>query len=69
MPDSTRCTDCLGQGFSGTLGHVAADDTRCDECGEEDGPWNYDDEGLITGLPRDRAIAIHNMLHPKDPKS
>ena len=67
-PDHTPCTDCLAGGFTGGLGHVPADDDACDECGEQDGEWNYDDQGFVIGLPPEQAIAIWNVMHPGSPR-
>ena len=60
------CPECIRaeRGF----GHVPADDGACDECGEQDGPWNYDDQGFVTGLSPEQAIAVWNVMHPKDPR-
>jgi hypothetical protein len=41
MPDKTPCTDCLATGWLGSQGHIAADETVCDECGYEDTPDDY----------------------------
>lgn len=43
----------------------AANDTGCDDCEYEHGPDDYDEEGLITGVPRERALAIKNMRNRK----
>lgn len=66
-PDKTPCTDCLATGLLGGMGHIAADDTGCDDCEYEHGPDDYDEEGLITGIPRERALAIKNMRTRKAP--
>lgn len=60
-PGGELCMHCRGAGAFGSMGHIAADDVTCDECGYEHGPDDYDSEGLITGLPRERAIAIRDM--------
>jgi hypothetical protein len=59
-PDKTPCSDCLATGILGGLGHIPADDDVCDDCEYEHSADDYDDEGLITGIPRGRAIAIRN---------
>jgi hypothetical protein len=64
MPDSTPCTDCLATGITGTLGHIAADDTTCDECDYEHGPDDYGEDGLLTGMPREKALFVYNLKHP-----
>jgi hypothetical protein len=46
------------------MGHIPADDTACTECGEEHGPQDYDDNGLITGLSPERALAVWKLKHP-----
>jgi hypothetical protein len=60
------CPECVRAGRG--LGHVPADDETCDDCDAQDGPWNYDEEGMITGLSPERAIAIWNVTHPKSPR-
>jgi hypothetical protein len=60
-PGKTPCTGCLATGVLGAMGHIAADDTTCDDCEYEHGPDDYDEAGLITGVPRERALAIKNM--------
>lgn len=61
----TLCPACQGMGYAGSLGHVAADDTTCDECGGEDGPHQYtgDPEWLITGIPRETALFVKGLSH------
>lgn len=66
LPLCRACPDCIRAGRG--LGHVPADDDVCDECGDQDGPWNYDAEGLITGLPPGQAIAVWNAMHPRNPR-
>lgn len=66
MPLCSACPACLRAGRG--MGHIAADDTTCDECEEEHGPDDYDEEGLITGLPRKQAVAVWNAAHPRSPK-
>lgn len=56
LPLCSPCPNCLRNGTG--LGHIAADDTTCDECEYKHGPDDYDDEGLITGIPREQAIAL-----------
>lgn len=62
---STACPTCQGQGYAGSLGHVAADDTTCDECGGEDGPHQYtgDPDWLITGISPEKALFVKNLRH------
>lgn len=61
----TPCPTCQALGYAGSLGHVPADDTTCDECGGEDGPHQYtgDPEWLITGVPREKALFVQNLRH------
>jgi hypothetical protein len=66
MPLCRACPECIRAGRG--LGHVPADDEACDECDAQDGPWNYDAEGFITGLSPEQAIAIWNVTHPKSPR-
>jgi len=66
LPLCRPCPECLRAQRS--MGHVPADDDTCDECGEQDGPWNYDEEGLITGLAPGQAIAVWNAAHPGSPR-
>jgi len=40
-PHTGPCSDCLGTGLLGGLGHIPADDTICTSCGYEDGPEDY----------------------------
>lgn len=61
LPDGPLCEACRLQGYSGTLGHIAADDTVCDECGYEHGPQDYDENGLITGVPAEKALFIRSL--------
>lgn len=61
MADSTPCTDCLATGWIGSLGHIAADDVTCDDCGHEHTPEDYDGEGLLTGMPREKAEFIRDL--------
>jgi hypothetical protein len=62
LPLCSECPECLRQQRG--LGHIPADDVTCDVCGYEHGPYDYDGEGLITGIPRDRALAIKEARHP-----
>ena len=57
------CATCQAQGYAGSLGHVAADNTVCDECGGEDGPHQYTGkpDWLITGVPRETALFVRNL--------
>lgn len=66
LPLCRPCPECIRAGSG--LGHVPADDDACDECGAQDGPWNYDEEGFVTGLSREQAIAIWNVMHPGSPR-
>lgn len=61
------CSDCLTTGLIGGMGHIAADDAVCDECGYEHGPADYDDQGLITGIPVERAMAIKKARNREKP--
>lgn len=61
LPDGPLCVECRLQGYSGTMGHVAADDVVCDECGYEHGPGDYDGDGLILGVPRPKALFIRHL--------
>lgn len=65
LDGKTLCPTCQGMGYAGSLGHVAADDTTCDECGGEDGPHQYtgDPEWLITGVPREKALFVEGLRH------
>lgn len=40
LPLCRKCPECVRNERG--LGHIAADDTRCDECGYEDGPEDYE---------------------------
>jgi hypothetical protein len=62
LPLCYPCPACLRNGAG--MGHIAADDTACDECGYEHGPRDYDEEGLITGIPREQALAVKEDRHP-----
>jgi hypothetical protein len=53
LPDSTACTDCMGTGRVGSLGHIAADDDTCDECGYAHSPLDYGDKGEILPEPKE----------------
>jgi hypothetical protein len=66
LPLCRACPECIRAERG--LGHVPADDDECDECGAQDGPWNYDEEGFVTGLAPGQAIAIWNATHPKSPR-
>lgn len=48
LPLCRSCADCMRNGRG--LGHIPADDGRCDECGYEDGPDDYPPENLIMKL-------------------
>jgi hypothetical protein len=63
LPGGPLCQSCQAQGYAGSLGHIAADDTTCDECGYEHGPEDYDGEGLITGVPREKALFVKGLRH------
>ena len=39
LPLCRKCPECVRQGHG--PGHIAADETACDECGYEDGPEDY----------------------------
>jgi len=64
MADNTPCTDCLATGIIGTLGHIAADDESCDECEYQHGPWDYGEDGLLTNMPREKALFVWQLKHP-----
>lgn len=59
------CSDCLATGFTGGMGHIPADDEACDECEFRHGPDDYDENGLITGIPPELAQAIKDARHPR----
>jgi hypothetical protein len=63
LPAGLLCGPCRVRGFAGSLGHIAADDTRCDECGYEHSPEDYDEEGLVTGVPREKALFVKGLKH------
>jgi hypothetical protein len=63
LPLCSPCPGCLRNGTG--MGHIAADDTKCDECGYEHGPDDYDKNGLITGIPREKAQSIRDARHPR----
>jgi hypothetical protein len=69
LPAGQLCTAYSGSGYAGTLGHIAADDETCDECGYQHGPQDYGEDGLLTGMPREKALFVYNLKHPRDPKS
>ena len=56
LPLCYPCPQCLRDRRG--MGHIAADDTACDDCGYEHGPDDYDQDGLVTGIPREQALAI-----------
>lgn len=66
LPLCRACPECIRAGRG--LGHVPADDDQCDECDAQDGPWNYNDEGFVTGLSPEQAIAVWNATHPESPR-
>lgn len=45
LPLCFKCPACVRKGE--TLGHIAADDTKCDICGYEHSPLDYADDGSI----------------------
>lgn len=45
LPLCFKCPACVRKGE--TLGHIAADDTKCDTCGYEHSPLDYADDGSI----------------------
>jgi hypothetical protein len=63
MPLCYPCPNCLRNAAG--MGHIAADDTSCDECGYEHGPDDYDEEGLVTGIPREKALSVEEARHPR----
>jgi hypothetical protein len=68
MPLCRPCPECVKAGRG--QGHVAADDTTCDECGAEDGPWNYDERFIEAGLPpEDYQAFVAENGWPDDPGS
>lgn len=69
LPDGPLCATCQVQGYTGTLGHIAADDETCDECEYQHGPWDYGEDGLLTRMPREKALFVYNLKHPTEPKS
>lgn len=60
-PDNAACHDCLAVGFTGGMGHIPADDDLCDECNYQHGPWDYDQDGLLTGMPREKALFVQSL--------
>lgn len=56
LPLCSPCPGCLREQRG--LGHIPADDDTCDDCGHQHGPWDYDSDWLITGLPPGVAEAV-----------
>lgn len=61
LPGGAPCAECQAAGWTGPMGHIPADDAACTVCPGGHGPDDYDSEGLITGLDRERAIEIRDM--------
>lgn len=68
LPGGPLCQACEVKGYTGTLGHIAADDETCDECGYQHGPWDYGDDGTLTGMEPQKAWFIWSLKHPRQPE-
>ena len=55
------CSDCLTSGLTGSMGHIAADDDTCTVCGTQHGPWDYAEDGTITGLSAERNAELRAL--------
>jgi len=64
LPDGPLCTTCQVRGFTGTLGHIPADDETCTECEYQHGPEDYGEDGLLTNMPREKALFVWQLKHP-----